>query len=51
MPIPLEACQPERRPWVLKSNLEAATKKLAAAEAELVAANERLAEAIGAASS
>ena len=27
--IPLEACQPERRPWVLKSNIEAATKKLA----------------------
>ena len=50
VPIPLEACQPERRPWVLKSNIEAATKKLASAEAELVAANERLAEASGAAS-
>ncbi len=50
VPIPLEACQPERRPWVLKSNIEAATKKLASAESELVAANERLAEASGAAS-
>jgi mono/diheme cytochrome c family protein len=50
VPIPLEACQPERRPWVIKSNIEAATKKLASAEAELVAANERLAEASGAVS-
>lgn len=49
--IPLEACQPERRPWVLQSNLETATKKLASAEAELIAANERLAEARGAAAS
>ena len=48
VPIPLEACQPERRPWVIKSNIEAATKKLALAEAELVAANERWAEASGA---
>jgi hypothetical protein len=47
-PIPLEACQPERRPWVIKSNIEAATKKLASAEAELIAANERLAEVSGA---
>jgi hypothetical protein len=36
---------------VIKSNLDAATKKLAAAEAELVAANERLAEARSAAAS
>jgi hypothetical protein len=49
VPIPLEACQPERRPWVVKSNLETATKKLTSAEAELVAANERLAEAKAAA--
>ena len=49
--IPPEACQPERRSWVVKSNLEAATKKLAAAETELVAANERLAEASAEASS
>jgi mono/diheme cytochrome c family protein len=51
VPIPLEACQPERRPWVLKSYLEAATKKMASAESDLVAANERLAEASGKASS
>ena len=49
--IPLEACQPERRPWVIKSNLEAATKKLASMEAELISANERLAEASAEASS
>jgi hypothetical protein len=48
--IPLEACQPDRRPWVIRSNLDAATKKLAAAEAELIAANQRLAEARGAVS-
>jgi Protein of unknown function (DUF1553)/Protein of unknown function (DUF1549)/Planctomycete cytochrome C len=51
VPLPLEAYQPERRPWVLKSNLDAAIKKLASAESELIAANERLAEAIGAATS
>jgi hypothetical protein len=47
--LPVEASEPDRRPWVIKSNVETATKKLASAEAELVAANERLAEAIGAA--
>jgi hypothetical protein len=46
--LPLEASQPDRRPWVIKGNVEAATKKLASAEADLVATNERLAEAIGA---
>lgn len=51
VPLPLEASQPDRRPWVLKSNLETATKKLASAQAELIAANEKLAEAIGAAPS
>jgi len=47
VPLPLESYRPELRPWVFKSNLETATKKLASAESELVAANERLAEATG----
>jgi mono/diheme cytochrome c family protein len=47
--IPLEASQPDRRPWVITSNIESATKRLAAAEAEIVAANDRLAEVTAAA--
>lgn len=48
--LPLESCQPERRPWVIESNIAAVTKKLTAAEADLIAANERLAEATAKAS-
>lgn len=44
VPIPPEASKPDRRPWVLQGNLDAATKKLATAEADLLTANERLAE-------
>jgi hypothetical protein len=45
--VPLEASQPERRPWVFASHIETATKALATAEAELVAARQRLAEVSG----
>lgn len=47
VPIPREACEPERRPWVLTGYVNAATAKLTTAQNELVAANDRLAAAIG----
>jgi hypothetical protein len=43
--LPLEASQPDRRPWVIQSNIDAATKRLATAEANRVAANKRLIQA------
>jgi hypothetical protein len=43
--LPLEAYEPERRPWVIKSHVDTATKKLATAESNLVAAHQRLTDA------
>ena len=45
IPLPPEAWQPERRPWILESQLAAARKKIATNEAAVVKAKENLAAA------
>jgi hypothetical protein len=42
VPLPKEAWQPERRPWVLESIVAAAQKNVASAEASLASAREKL---------